>query len=155
MNKSMTYIRGEIEEAYYRGALAVFEEAMKRDPVILSTCLSPFKLAARADAKVYAQSLELNEKALRCANSEEPKNEESTNNLHTVPITPGDSAQLPPLAADLEGLAVSIGVLAGKVNAEEWEFLKVLRSNIQSAAEQAAELENNLEIPSAGRKELA
>lgn len=134
----------------------MFEEAMKRDPVILSTCLSPFKLAARADAKVYAQSLELNEKALRCANSEEPKREGTpSKNTQREATTLLQATQVTPLAAELSGLAVSIGVLAGKVNAEEWEFLKVLRSNIQSAAEQAAELENNLEIPSAGRKELA
>lgn len=86
-------------------------------------------------------------KALRCANSEEPKNEESTNNLQKSPTTPETSAQLPPLAADLEGLAVSLGVLAGSVSPEQWEFLKLFRSNLRAAAERVASLENSLEIP--------
>lgn len=52
--------------------------------------------------------------------------------------------QLPPLAADLEGLAVSLGVLAGNVSPEQWEFLKIFRSNLRAAAERVAALENNL-----------
>lgn len=89
----------------------------------------------------------INEKALRCANSEKAKIEESSNNLQDVLTTPGASAQLPPLAADLEGLAVSLGILAGKVPAEEWEFLKIFRANLRAAAERVAALESNLETP--------
>ncbi len=90
-----------------------------------------------------------NEKALRCGNSGRAEGEESTTNLQDISTTPGASAQLPPLAADLEGLAVSLGILAGKVPAEEWEFLKIFRANLRAAAERAAALENSLEVPHA------
>ena len=63
--------------------------------------------------------------------------------------TPGSSAQLPSLAADLEGLAVSLGVLAGNVSSEQWEFLKIFRANLRAAAERVAALETNLEVPRA------
>lgn len=86
-------------------------------------------------------------KALHRANGEEPKHEESTTNLQKSPTTPETSAQLPPLAADLEGLAVSLGVLAGNVTSEQWKFLKIFRSNLRAAAERVAALENSLEIP--------
>lgn len=89
----------------------------------------------------------INEKALRCTTSEKAQSEEATSNLQDVPTTPDASAQLPPLAADLEGLAVSLGVLAGKVSAEEWEFLKIFRANLRAAAERVAALENALEVP--------
>ncbi len=56
------------------------------------------------------------------------------------------STQLPPLSADLEGLAVSLGILAGNVSPEQWEFLKIFRSNLRSIAERVAALECNLEI---------
>ncbi len=62
-------------------------------------------------------------------------------------ITSVRSTQLPPLAADLEGLAVSLGVLAGNVSSEQWEFLKIFRANLRAAAERVAALENNLEVP--------
>ena len=87
------------------------------------------------------------EKALRCGNSEKGQKEESTINLHALPTTRDASAQLPPIAADLEGLAVSLGILAGKIPAEEWEFLKIFRANLRAAAERVAALENNLEVP--------
>ena len=83
-------------------------------------------------------------KAPHRANGEEPKPEENTAFLQKSPITPKCSAQLPPLAADLEGLAVSLGVLAGNVSPEQWEFLKIFRSNLRAAAERVAALENNL-----------
>ena len=57
--------------------------------------------------------------------------------------------QLPPLAADLEGLAVSLGTLAGKVPAEEWEFLKLFRLNLRATAERVAALETTVAIPHA------
>ena len=89
----------------------------------------------------------MNEKAPRCANSGGPEREESTSNLQAVSITPKVCAQLPPLAADLEGLAVSVGVLAGRVSAEDWEFLKMLRANLRAVSERVAVLENSLEVP--------
>ncbi len=94
-----------------------------------------------------AQRHQVNEKALRCGNSERAKGEEGSGNLRAVPTTPDACAQLSPLAADLEGLAVSLGVLAGKVSPEEWEFLKMFRTNLRAAAERVAALENSLEVP--------
>lgn len=91
----------------------------------------------------------ITEKALRCTTNERPESEEATRNLQAVSTTPDASAQLPPLAADLEGLAVSLGVLAGKVSAEEWEFLKIFRANLRAAAERVAALEISLEVPHA------
>lgn len=95
----------------------------------------------------YTRRLQCNEKALRCANSERAKGEEGSGNLRAVPTMPGTSAQLPPLAADLEGLAVFLGILAGNVSSEQWEFLKLFRANLRAAAERVAALETNLEVP--------
>ena len=83
-------------------------------------------------------------KAPHRANGEEPRTGDAaaTNNDKATILK--DSAQLPPLAADLEGLAVSLGVLAGNVSPEQWEFLKIFRANLRAAAERVAELENNL-----------
>lgn len=90
-----------------------------------------------------------NENAPRCGNSGRAESEESTTNLRCISITLGASTQLPPLAADLEGLAVSLGVLAGNVSSEQWEFLKIFRANLRAAAERVAALETNLEVPRA------
>ena len=89
----------------------------------------------------------MNEKAPRRTTGERAQNEERTINLQAVSITPKVCAQLPPLASDLEGLAVSVGVLAGRVSAEDWEFLKMLRANLRAIAERVAALENGLEVP--------
>lgn len=89
------------------------------------------------------------EKGPRRTTGEKGQSEEATRNLHAVPTTPGASTQLPPIAADLEGLAVSLGVLAGKVSPEEWEFLKIFRANLRAAAERVAALETSLEVPHA------
>lgn len=89
----------------------------------------------------------MNEKAPRRTTGERGQNEEANGNLHPSPTTPKDCAQLPPLAADLEGLAVSVGVLAGRVSAEDWEFLKMLRANLRAISERVAVLENSLEVP--------
>lgn len=87
------------------------------------------------------------EKAPRRTTGERPQNEERAINLHPSLTTPKACAQLPPLAADLEGLAVSVGVLAGRVSAEDWEFLKMLRANLRAVSERVAVLENSLEVP--------
>ena len=87
------------------------------------------------------------EKAPHCTTSERANNEDNTRNLQEVPTTVEAPVQLPPLAADLEGLAVSLGILAGKVPAEEWEFLKIFRTNLCAVAERVAALENSLEAP--------
>lgn len=99
------------------------------------------------DDKNSTRTRMLNEKAPRRTTGERPEREESTSNLQAVPTTPGAPAQLPPLSADLEGLAVSVGVLAGRVSAEDWEFLKILRANLRAVAERVAALENCAEVP--------
>lgn len=89
----------------------------------------------------------MNEKAPRRTTGERTQNEDAPSDLHALSITRSHSAQLPPLAADLEGLAVSVGVLAGRVSAEDWEFLKMLRANLRAVSERVAALENSLEVP--------
>lgn len=89
------------------------------------------------------------EKAPHCTTSERANNEDKTGNLQEVPTTAAAPVQLPPLAADLEGLAVSLGTLAGKVPAEEWEFLKLFRLNLRATAERVAALETTVAIPHA------
>ena len=95
-----------------------------------------------------------NEKAPHCWNSGRAGNEDATSNLRGILTTPDKSVQLPPLAADLEGLAVSLGVLAGNVSSEQWEFLKVFRANLCAAAERADAMENALEVPVPGPRLL-
>ena len=92
---------------------------------------------------------QIKEKAPHCTTSERANNEDNTRNLQEVPTTAEAPAQLPPLAADLEGLAVSLGTLAGKVPAEEWEFLKLFRLNLRATAERVAALETTVAIPHA------
>ena len=99
------------------------------------------------DDKNSTRTRMLNEKAPRRTTGGRAPNEERTINLQAVSITPKVCVQLPPLASDLEGLAVSVGVLAGRVSAEDWEFLKMLRANLRATAERVAALENGLEVP--------
>lgn len=147
-SESMNYVRKLVGEAYLHGAASVFEW-LEENGTIRPGSVPNFVAITAIPATRYAKRLVINEKALRCANSEKAKSEEATRNLHAVPTTPGASAQLPPLAADLEGLAVSLGVLAGKVPAEEWEFLKIFRANLRAAVERVAALETGLEVPHA------
>ncbi|MGN0008672.1 MAG: hypothetical protein ACI33N_03330 [Desulfovibrionaceae bacterium] len=86
-------------------------------------------------------------KAPHCTTSERANSEDKTVNLQEEPTTAEAPAQLPPVAADLEGLAVSLGVLAGKIPTKEWEFLKIFRANLRATAERVAALENSLEVP--------
>lgn len=141
-SESMNYVRKLVEIAYRMGAANLIAAAGQTRQIPPLAFMS-----SKMQAAEYANQLRIDEKALRCANSEKAKNEESSNNLHAVPTTPGASAQLPSLAADLEGLAVSLGVLAGKVPPEEWEFLKIFRANLRAAAERVAALENHAEAP--------
>lgn len=147
-NKSMNYVRKLACEAYLYGAASVFEW-LEEAGVIPQGSAPNYVAITAIPADRYAKRLVIDEKALRCANSERPQSEEATRNLQDVPTTPGASVQLPPLAADLEGLAVSLGILAGKVPAEEWEFLKIFRANLRAAAERVAAMENGLEVPHA------
>lgn len=145
-SESMNYVRKLVSEAYLHGAASVFEW-LEENGTIRPDSVPNFLAITAIPATRYAKRLVINEKALRCANSEKAQNEEASSNLQTVPTTPGNSAQLPPIAADLEGLAISLGVLAGKVPAEEWEFLKIFRTNLRAVAERVAALENSLEAP--------
>jgi len=145
-SESMNYVRRLIEKAYYDGASEACEAIASFAPNAFPRLAISPEIAAR-NATDYARRARIDEKALRCGNSERAQSEEATRNLQAVPTTPDASAQLPPLAADLEGLAVSLGILAGKVSAEEWEFLKIFRANLRAAAERVAALETSLEAP--------
>lgn len=145
-NESINYIRKLAGEAYLHGAASVFEW-LEENGTIRPGSVPNFVAITAIPAAKYAKRLVIDKKALRCANSEKAQNEDATRNLQPVPTTPGASAQLPPIAADLEGLAVSLGVLAGKVPAEEWEFLKIFRANLRAAANRVAALENHAEVP--------
>lgn len=145
-SESMNYIRKLAGEAYLHGAASVFEW-LEENGTIRPGSVPNFVAITAIPAARYVKKLVIDEKALRCANSERAEREEASSNLQAVPTTSGNSAQLPPLATDLEGLAVSLGILAGKVPAEEWEFLKIFRANLRAAAERVAALENSLEAP--------
>lgn len=144
--ENANYIRELVENAYFAGAEGLIQSAMCAG-LLTPSSAQTYMNASRTKAKIYAQGLRLNEKAPRCANSGGPKREDSASNLQAVSITPKACAQFPPLAADLEGLAVSVGVLAGRVSAEDWEFLKMLRANLRATAERVAALENCAEVP--------
>lgn len=145
-NEAMDYVKELVEHAYFIGAAGLIAAAVRTGqiPVMLAPM---YAHTAKVRARTYVCRLKVDEKALRCANSEKAQNEEASSNLQAVPTTPGNSAQLPPIAADLEGLTVSLGILAGKVPAEEWEFLKIFRTNLRAVAERVAALENSLEAP--------
>lgn len=142
-NENINYVRKLVEMAYRVGATNLIAVARQTGQI------PPFPfMSSKMQAEEYANRLQIDEKALRCANSERAEGEgETTANLRVVSTTPGTSSQLTPLAADLEGLAVSLGVLAGNVSSEQWEFLKMFRTNLRAAAERVAALENSLEVP--------
>lgn len=50
------------------------------------------------------------------------------------------------LSQDLESCAVSIGVLAGNVDEQQWAYLRLLRANLLAHAEQAKRLELGLSV---------
>lgn len=145
-NDAMDYVKELVDHAYFIGAADLIAAAVRTGqiPVMLAPM---YAHAAKVWARTYVCRLKVDEKALHRTTGERAQNEESTKILQDVPITPGNSAQLPPIAADLEGLAVSLGILAGKVPAEEWEFLKIFRTNLRAVAERVAALENSLEAP--------
>lgn len=145
-SESMNYVRDLLKKAYYSGAWDMSQELVLTDNITYELA-QRLREAMKAEAARHAKEITIDEKALRCANSERAKGEEGSGNLRAVPTTPGTCAQLSPLAADLEGLAVSLGVLAGNVSSEQWEFLKVFRANLRTAAERVAALENTLEVP--------
>lgn len=141
-NENINYVRKLVEMAYRVGATNLIAVARQTGQI------PPFPfMSSKMQAEEYANRLQIDEKALRCANSERAEGEEGSANLRAVSTTPGTSSQLTPLAADLEGLAVSLGVLAGNVSSEQWEFLKMFRTNLRAAAERVAALENSLEVP--------
>lgn len=145
-NESMNYVRDLIRKAYYSGAWDMSQELVLTDNITYELAQRLLE-AMKAEAARHAEEITIDEKPLRCGNSERAKGEEGSDNLRAVSTTPGTSSQLTPLAADLEGLAVSLGVLAGNVSSEQWEFLKIFRANLRSAAERVAALENSLEVP--------
>lgn len=84
------------------------------------------------------------EKAAPRANGEAAKNK----NNKRFNLTTGKTApQAPPLTADITGLAVALGSIAGRVEPEIWHFLRNLRQNLLACAERAEALENSLCLP--------
>ena len=120
-SENMNHIKELVKQAYYDGSIETYRATICHMQGYPS--LEQYQTLTALTADVYALRVCDNEKAPRCGNSERAQSEEATCSLPAEPTTPDASAQLPPLAADLEGLAVSIGILAGKVPAEEWEFL--------------------------------
>ena len=68
----------------------------------------------------------------------------SKNNKKFILTTEKTAPQAPPLTADITGLAVALGYLAGRVDKETWQFLRNLRQNLLACAERAEALENSL-----------
>lgn len=62
-------------------------------------------------------------------------------------ITPHDAAQLPPLAAKLDGMASHLVKVAESVDLSIEMHLVVFAHNLAALAEQVAHMENNLEVP--------
>ena len=90
-----------------------------------------------------------NEKPLTAgtAKGNEGKNE---NTVHSAwPVTILDTpAQLPPLAARIDGLASQIArIIDGTVSMGVEMQLIILAFNLAAVAEQVAHMENNLEVP--------
>ena len=145
-SENINYVRGLIRKAYYSGAWDMARASVLKGG-LPHRLMQQLLKAMEAEAARHAEEITIDEKPLRCGNSERAKGEEGSDNLRAVSTTPGACTQLTPLAADLEGLAVSLGVLAGNVSSEQWEFLKIFRANLRSAAERVAALENSLEVP--------
>lgn len=145
-SESMNYVRDLLKKNYYSGAWDMLNALFLAGNITFKTT-QRFLAGLEERAAHYAEEITIDEKALRCWNSERAEGEEGSANLRAVSTTPGTSSQLTPLAADLEGLAVSLGVLADSVSAEQWEFLRLFRANLRSAAERVAALENSLEVP--------
>jgi hypothetical protein len=51
------------------------------------------------------------------------------------------------VSVDIESAAAALGVLAGEVNEEAWTYLRIVRANLQSLAEQTRQMENNFILP--------
>lgn len=64
-------------------------------------------------------------------------------------ITPHDSAQLPPLAAKIDGMASQLVKIAESVELSTEMQLIIFAHNLAAVAEQVAHMENNLEVPHA------
>ena len=62
-------------------------------------------------------------------------------------ITPHDSAQLPPLAAKIDGMASQLVKIAESVELSTEMQLIIFAHNLAAVAEQVAHMENNLEVP--------
>lgn len=146
---SMNYVGKMVEKAYFIGAADLIAAAARTN-MIPVTLIPMYTHTAKVRARTYAGRLQIDEKALRHPNDEEPGMEgnPSTNTQPEANIL-SRTTQPTLLAAELSSMAVSIGVLAGKVDAESWEFMNILRTNLKAAAEQAMILENNLEVPHA------
>lgn len=89
-----------------------------------------------------------NEKPL-AAGTEKGNKGKKQNAVHSSwPVTiRGDSAQLPPLAAKLDGMASHLVKVAESVDLPTEIGLVIFAHNLAALAEQVAHMENNLEMP--------
>ena len=89
-----------------------------------------------------------NEKPLTAATVKGPKGKKR-NGVSAWPVTILDTpAQLPPLAARIDGLASQIArIIDGTVSMGVEMQLIILAFNLAAVAEQVAHMENNLEVP--------
>lgn len=69
--------------------------------------------------------------------------------MYALLITPHDSAQLPPLAAKIDGMASQLVKIAESVELSTEMQLIIFAHNLAAVAEQVAHMENNLEVPHA------
>ena len=67
--------------------------------------------------------------------------------MYALLITPHDSAQLPPLAAKIDGMASQLVKIAESVELSTEMQLIIFAHNLAAVAEQVAHMENNLEVP--------
>ena len=88
------------------------------------------------------------EKPLTAATVKGPKGKKR-NGVSAWPVTILDTpAQLPPLAARIDGLASQIArIIDGTVSMGVEMQLIILAFNLAAVAEQVAHMENNLEVP--------
>lgn len=89
-----------------------------------------------------------NEKPLTAATVKGHKGRKQ-NGVSAWPVTILDTpAQLPPLAARIDGLASQIArIIDGTVSMDVEMQLIILAFNLAAVAEQVAHMENNLEVP--------
>ena len=84
-SESINYVRDLLKKAYYSGAWDMSQELVLTDNITYELA-QRLREAMKAEAARHAKEITIDEKALRCANSERAEGE-VTANLHAVPTT--------------------------------------------------------------------